>query len=38
MRVDPSVENQFAIKWAKTRGYTQVVKILSQDPRVKLPK
>ena len=34
-RVDPSDENNLAIRLASFYGYIEVVKLLSQDPRFK---
>ena len=33
-RVDPSANNNCAIKWASRYGYTETVRVLLSDPRV----
>lgn len=33
-KVDPSVENNYAIRWASRFGHADVVKLLLSDPRV----
>jgi ankyrin repeat protein len=34
LRVDPSAENDYAIKWASNNGHLEVVQLLLSDPRV----
>ena len=33
-RVDPSAEDNYAIRWASANGYTDIVKLLLEDERV----
>ena len=33
-RVDPSADNNYAIRWAAYNGHTEVVRLLLADPRV----